>query len=300
MKNERRTKKKNTILILIQVLLIIIMLYSGYQIFTYYYENYRSSKQLKEANSLVEDIESEFNSKILNETINKKVKETVTEANDNDNNGENTEEVKLSKEELDEKAKLVVQKLKEKNSDVVGYVKFDEAKIKFPILYKEGSNQYYLWKDLNKNPSRPGSIFLNGYNNSDFLDMNTTLFGHNLKTNPDQFAPMFKLLLQFEHSENVDQNKEYFVEIYTENGYKKYKVFTAYYSTSNDDYILSSRDEKNWVKYLNERKEMSINKFSEPEAFVSEDKLLTLSTCDDGDGEFGDAGRFVVQAIEVE
>lgn len=280
-----KKKKRNFIITFIQIILLAVMLYSGYQIFNYYYENYKSTQQLREANELVEKVEEQFE--------NNKNKE-------NDNSKKEKKERPLTKEELDNRAKLVVKSLKEKNSDVVGYVKFKEARINFPILYKEGSNSYYLWKDLYKNFSRPGSIFLNGYNKSNFEDMNTTIFGHNLRTNPDQFAPMFKLLLQFENKKNVDPNKEYFVEIYTEEGYKKYKVFTAYYSTSNDDYIVTGRDKKNWAKYLNERKDKSINKFTDPQPFESDDKILTLSTCDYGDGEFGDAGRFVVQAVEVE
>lgn len=285
---EKKTKKKrNFIITFIQIILFAIMIYSGYQIFSYYYENYKSTQQLKEANKLVNEVEKDFNKNLSLENKDKK--------KDNDN-----QEKKLSKKELDERAKLVVKKLKEKNSDVVGYVKFEEAKINFPILYKKGNNSYYLWKDLNKNFSRPGSIFLNGGNEPDFKDMNTTIFGHNLRTNPEQFAPMFKLLLQFEDKKNVDPNKEYFVEIYTEEGYKKYKVFTAYYSTSNDDYILSQRNKNNWTKYLDERKDKSINKFTDPQPFTSDDKILTMSTCDYGDGEFGNDGRFVVQAVEVE
>lgn len=268
-------KFKKWFLTLIQIGLLGVMIYSGHQIGTYYYENYRNSQKLKETNNIVEEIENKSKVK-LNESEEER------------------------KHRLDALAKTVIENLKKKNQDIVAFIKFPEAKISFPVAWAENDNFKYLWSDLDLNNSRPGTIFLNGFNNPDFNDMNSTLFGHNLRTNAEFFAPMFKLLLDFDDPSKVDTSRDYFIEIYTEEGYRRYQVFSGYYSDAYDNYIFTNIDVQEWTDYLNTRKDRSAVNYNVNHEFKMGDKLLTLSTCDYADTEVGEDGRFVMHAVLVD
>lgn len=276
-------KTKNMILTLIQIILVSIIVYSLYNIGTYYYENYKSTKKLNQISEEVLDIEKQ----VLNDFDNKNV--------DSESKKEIRIEKPKTKKQLNEISKKVVTKLKENNGDIVAFIKLDGFKINYPVVYKREDNDYYLFKDLDENWSRPGTIFVNGWSEPDFSDMNTTIFGHNLRTNPEMYAPMFKLLLEFEKKEVVNSKKEHFIEIYTEQGYKKYKIFSSYFSDANNDYIESNRDRGIWVDYLNELRNKSTQDFSDSYKFNEDTKIVTLSTCDNDT----DIGRYVVHAYEL-
>lgn len=269
-------KFKKIVLTLIQIALIAVIIYSLYNIGNYYYQNYKSTKKLRHIESIVEDLEK---------------KNKVAEE---DNDNEQSEQVD---EPDDDFAISVVNRLKELNEDVIGYVKLDTASINYPVAYVKEDNDYYLYKDLDREYSLPGTIFMNGWNNPDFSDMNTTFFGHNLQVRSNTYEPMFKHLLKFENKEIVDSKKEHIVEVYTDKGYKKYIVFSAYYTNIYNNYIEPNRDRENWSKYLEKVKSDSINDFNIDYEFTKDSKILTLSTCEN---ELYSVGRFVVHALEID
>ena len=274
-KKNNKNKRKNFIITIIQVILLAIILYSAYKIGDYYYQNYKNTKKLEKVNEIVTDLEKE---------INKELK--IDDESNHD---------KLTKEQLDFIAKRTIERLKLENKDIYAFIKIPEFKINNPVTWVHEDNDYYLFRDLEGNSSRPGTIIMNGWNKPDFSDMNITFFGHNLRTHPEFYSPMFKLLLTLEDPEVVKAKKERIVEVYTEQGYKKYMIFSAYYSHEYDDYIEPNRDKSEWVEYLQGIQEKSINDFGLNLQFKEEDKIITLSTCDN----VSDEGRFVVHAIEL-
>ena len=66
-----------------------------------------------------------------------------------------------------------------RNSDVVGWIHMPETVIDYPIL-AGATNDTYLRTTLDGEFSNAGSIFLEQNNNSDFLDGNTIIYGHNM------------------------------------------------------------------------------------------------------------------------
>lgn len=267
-----KKKKRNIFLTIIQIVLVGVMLYSGYNIFTYYYENWKNTQLINESKSSVAQIEKEYAS--------------------------NGDIKALGKLDKDEAAKKIIKELQKKNKDVVAFVRLQEAEIYYPVVYVKNDNSYYLWKNLDKEFSRPGTIFLNGFNKSNFTDMNSTLFGHHLQTkNAHLLAPMFKYLLRFSESDFVDPNKEYKIELFTEEGYKEYKVFSGYTTSEEDNYISPNYKKSEWVKFLEKRRKMSDIKMKFNHEFSENDKILTLSTC----GEDVTAPiRYVIHGILVE
>lgn len=275
MENNKEKRKRNYLIIIIQIILIVIMLYSAYSIGIYYYQNYKNTKNLEKVNILVDSVEHDINKEL--------------------NIKDKTNHSELTKEQLDFIAKRTIQRLKLENDDIYAFVKAPEFKINNPVTWRFEDNDYYLFKDLEENYSRPGTIFLNGWNKPDFSDMNIIFFGHNLRTHPKFYAPMFKMLLTLEDPEVVKSTEQHIVEVYTANGYKKYLIFTAYYTDITDDYISPNRDKSSWVDYLQDLQLKSINNFGLNLQFKEDDKILTLSTCDN----VLDEGRFVVHAVEL-
>lgn len=275
MENNKPKKKRNFLITIIQIILVVIILYSVYSIGNYYYQNYKNTKNLEKVNNLVNDVENDANKEL--------------------NIDDKTNHSELTKEQLDFIAKRTIERLKLENKDIYAFVKAPDFKINNPVTWVYEDNDYYLFRDLEGNSSRPGTIFMNGWNNPDFSDMNITFFGHNLRTHPEFYAPMFKMLLTLEEPEVVKSRDKHIVEVYTEQGYKKYMIFTAYYSHELDDYIMPNRNKSDWPEYLQSLQEKSINDFGLDLQFTESDRILTLSTCDN----VSDEGRFVVHAIEL-
>ena len=77
------------------------------------------------------------------------------------------------------------------NTDVKGWIKIDALDISYPIL-QYTDNDYYLSKDIYKEKSISGSIFLD-YRNSGFDDKNVVIYGHNMK-NDSMFGKLDEML----------------------------------------------------------------------------------------------------------
>lgn len=101
--------------------------------------------------------------------------------------------------ELDDEAKELIQqrnsvdfdKLYEINQDVRGWLKIDALGISYPIM-QYTNNQYYLSKNIYKEESISGSIYLD-YRNNGFEDTNTVIYGHNMK-NDTMFGKLDEIL----------------------------------------------------------------------------------------------------------
>ncbi len=171
--------------------------------------------------------------------------------------------------------------LYEKYEDYRGWIKIENTNINYPIVQGK-DNSFYLDKDINKNYLSSGSIFMN-YLNNEFNDENTVLFGHHMRN-----KTMFAQLKKYKEEEFFYGNND--IEIEVENGkVLKYKVFSAYVTDANYNYIKTNFDDRaQYKEFLNSIKNKSIYK---SDIDVNEnDKIITLSTCS---YEFNDA-RMVV------
>lgn len=70
--------------------------------------------------------------------------------------------------------------LKSRNSDVVGWLYIPNTKID-EVLLKGKSNDTYLRSDIDGNYNYAGALFLDENNSRDLKDVNTTIYGHNMK-----------------------------------------------------------------------------------------------------------------------
>jgi len=167
-----------------------------------------------------------------------------------------------SKEENQEDGEFKIDftKLKEINSDVVGWIYIPGTKINYPIVQRK-DNWYYLNHDIHKKYNIMGSIFMNAFNKSDFSDSNTILFGHNNHQDSLMFTDLKEIY------DGILGN-ELSIYIYTENETYTYQIYAVYLASPSDETPLNT----------------NINFFERTEREFLYDKsdsmkTLTLSTC---------------------
>lgn len=126
-------------------------------------------------------------------------------------------------------------KLATVNQDVKAWIYIENTNINYPILQAE-NNEYYLKKDINKNYSSCGSIFLDKDSKSDFSGENTIIYGHNL-LNGKMFADLQKIV-KGELGKNIK------IQIYMPEQTVEYEVFSAYTGKASAEMKTDSSFEK--------------------------------------------------------
>ena len=145
------------------------------------------------------------------------------------------------------------------NSDVVAWIYIPDTNVNFPVV-KGPSNYTYLNLDYTGSYSIAGSIFMDIACSSDFSDIETLLYGHNMHN-----GAMFGRLKKFNDSQYLEAHKDVFI-LLPSGETLKYRASAGKYISVNDDvYSLPKQG-------------------GEPETLV-------LSTCTD---DSSDVERFVL------
>ena len=162
-------------------------------------------------------------------------------------------------------------KLKEINNNIVAYIKVNGTDIEYPIVqYKD--NSYYLNRNLNKDYSSSGSIFLDYKNKLDGTDKNIVIYGHNVKDG-SMFGSLKKTLKEDWYS----NEENYIIDFITENCEENYQVFSVYQIETEDYYINTEFKDEEFKNFVNTLKKRSKKDFGVE--ITEEDSILTLSTC---------------------
>jgi sortase B len=187
----------------------------------------------------------------------------------------------------EEKYMKVLEQLQAENSDVAGFLEVPSIKVAYPVL-RGPDNEFYLRKGLNKQYDIAGSIFMDFYNEKDFSDDNTVIYGHHL-----EIDSMFTNLEKYRDQEFAENNREVFIT--TNEGLREYKVFSVYGVPADYDYrTLDFINPEEKIAYFNKLKNNSEVEL-ETADFGSQDSIITLSTCEyDYDDQ-----RLAVQAVRV-
>ena len=173
------------------------------------------------------------------------------------------------------------------NEDIYAWVYVPGTKVDYPILQRSGNNDFYLDHDLNGKKASCGSIYTENYNEKDFNDNHTVVYGHNMKN-----GSMFKSLRNYDDKDFFEENK--YIYIYTEADTRVYEIFGAYEYT--DEHLLLNYKTDNaggFQKYLDMVKKQpdASGHFNRELTVNSSDKIITLSTCISGK----DGSRYLVQ-----
>jgi len=165
------------------------------------------------------------------------------------------------------------EKLKDINIDTIGWIKVKGTNIEYAVV-KSNNNNYYLKHNFEKEYNNAGWIFADYKNKFDGTDKNIIIYGHNRKDN-SMFGSLKNVLTEEWYS-----NKDNLViDFITENEHQKYQVFSVYKIEKEDYYISTEFKQDEFAIFIDTLKNRSIKNFNIDVS--EEDKILTLSTCDD-------------------
>ena len=180
--------------------------------------------------------------------------------------------------------------LKRQNPDIYAWINIPGTVVDYPILRRDGDNGYYLNHTVEGKTSIYGSIYTEDYNDKDFADFNTLIYGHNMKN-----GTMFGGLKKYRDKAFFDQNC--YINIYMPGRIMKYQIFAAY--VWDDRHILLSLDfskediRSAYIDMIFSIRKMNANINRELKV-TEEDKIITLSTCTSNENE-----RFLVQGVLI-
>ena len=163
-------------------------------------------------------------------------------------------------------------RVKYNNDDIIGIIKIPDTVIYYPVVYNDQATEYYLNRNLYKQPSAAGSITLDFENTVERNDPSTILYGHQMYTSNTMFHT-----LSYYTDEDFFNSHRYIIynTIYEDNVWEAFAYFKTY-TTFN--YIkIFFRSEKDFLKLAAEMKERSL--YETDIEIKQGDRILVLSTC---------------------
>ena len=180
------------------------------------------------------------------------------------------------------------EKLLEMNSDVVGWIRFDEpSEINYPVVQGR-DNQEYLKRTFEANTNKLGTLFVDVNDPGDFSGRNTFIYGHNMKN-----GSMFTQLLKYKDDSFYKEHPYFY--IYTPDGkVRTYEIFSAgVVKDTSDSYIMDYADDAAFQTYIDYIKQQSAYPTSAEVTTAS--KIVSLSTCTN----VRDDERFLVHGVMI-
>ena len=173
--------------------------------------------------------------------------------------------------------------LKQKNSDIIGWIYMENSQINFPVVQSK-DNEYYLRRLIDGSYNRAGTIFMDYRNNKDLSDRITIIYGHNMKNNK-----MFSSLLDFKSQSYYDQHKKLYY--FTEN--KKIEIDLIAGYTENADSLIYQYSKNEGYRNDIIKNAITNSTFKSNLQIMPEDNIIVLSTCS---YEYNDA-RYILMGI---
>lgn len=207
-----------------------------------------------------------------------KIRDTVTEEDDENISGR----------------KIDFDKLKEENPDIYSWIEIAGTKVDYPVLQSGGDKEedFYLSHNVDLSYGYPGAIYTQKVNAKNYSDLVTVIYGHNMK-NGDMFGNLYEMYMD---KDSFDKNST--IYIYTPDKTYKYKVFAA---CTYDDRLIPAYYNNfalsaDYDSFLSEIKSLSeSNGYIDENIDVDTDShIIVLSTCVEDDYQ-----RFLVNALRV-
>lgn len=179
--------------------------------------------------------------------------------------------------------------LQQINPEAYAWLEITSTDISFPILQSAEDETFYLTHNIYGEEDDNGSIYTEYYNNTDFADPNTVIYGRNRDD-------MFGRLHQFQDRDFFDAHRE--IKIYTAGKTLTYKIFAAY--TYDDRHLIATYDFWDQLVFSNYLEDVfairAMDAYIDDSVEVTaENKIITLSTGVTGQ----DDKRYLVQAVLV-
>ena len=174
--------------------------------------------------------------------------------------------------------------LHEWNPDIYAWISIPDTQVDYPLLHSfdpDMDDDYYLNATPDHEIGYPGSIYTERCNSTDFTDVNTLIYGHNMRD-----GSMFGSLREYVSADYMAEHP--YIYIYTEDGVFVYEIIASvvfddrfipdYYEFETLDDVQDFIDDlfdPEWDDYC-----YALDK---EDIYAAEDTFITLSTCVGGD-----------------
>lgn len=249
---KKKFSLKKTIVVIIIIISSIILIISSIKLIKYMIDFNNTKDEINNTENItdIKEVEDDDNTEII-------------ESNDDINNPY-WSFIKMKLLDID------VSKLKEENSDTVGWIQVLNTNINYPVV-QTSDNDYYLTHSFYKNKNDAGWIFLDYRNDINNLNQNTIIYGHG-RWDKTMFGTLKNILT----NGWLNDNQNFVVRMVTENESTMWQVFSVYRIPTTNDYLQIdfNNDFNEFSNLLISRSQYNFN------TSVNEnDKILTLSTC---------------------
>lgn len=172
--------------------------------------------------------------------------------------------------------------------DFVCWFYIENTSINYPVVYNETVN-YYLRRNMDGEENLSGTLFFDERNDMKTLKGNCIIYGHAM-----QNGTMFGTLKNYASKSYFNDHKT--IYLYTPTEVLVYKIFSAYETTTSDNYIKTVfLKPGEYDKFIKERVKSS--EYDTGVKVTEDDDILTLSTCH---YYTSNKGRFVVHAVKTQ
>lgn len=186
-------------------------------------------------------------------------------------------------------SEIDIQKLYEKNSDVVGWLRIDNTTIDYPVMQTKDRPDFYLRRNFYKEYSYLGTPYL-----AESCDIgksdNLIIYGHHING-----EKMFGELEKYRKQEFYESHKK--IKFYTKDEKAEYQILAVFRTVAHTGFsyykFVNSEDKQEIDTFVSKCKALSFYQIEENAEYG--DKFITLSTCD----YTKQNGRFVVVAKKV-
>ncbi len=178
-----------------------------------------------------------------------------------------------------------------KNSDTVAWIKLNGTNINYPVV-QTSDNKYYLTHSFDKTYNEAGWVFLDYRNNLNELSQNNIIYGHSRLD-----KTMFGSLKNITKSDWYKNKDNYVVHLSTPTKNTLWQVFSVYRIPTESYYITTKfSSDSEFQRFIDTITNRSIYKFGV--TLNTNDKILTLSTCADGDKKVVMHAKLIKQSLK--
>ena len=250
----KRKKGKKIKWTFILIISLIIAAFCIVQIFLW-------NKDNNKVNEITEDINSE-----------KIVKEERTDTAENINPPENKDDDYWNYIKMDMMS-VNFDELKNKNSDTIGFIKVNGTNVNYPIV-QTTDNSFYLKHAFDKSKNSAGWVFADYRNDMVNFDKNTVIYGHS-RSNQTVFGSLKKVL----NKSWYGNKNNHIIKLSTPTENTLWQIVSIYTIKPESYYITTKFSDSQFKTFIQTIKDRSEINFSG--TLNENDKILTLSTCED-------------------
>lgn len=155
------------------------------------------------------------------------------------------------------------------NKDTIAWIYSEDTPINYPVV-QSGDNSTYLHTMIDGSYNAAGSIFMDYRNNKDLADLNTIIYGHNMKNDS-----MFGTLDKYKTQEYY--NKHPVIYLITPNNTYKVELLAGIITNDSDSIYHIPQDQEELKALYSEF--ISKSTFNANSSLGERDRLITFSTC---------------------